>query len=182
MTKYLPLFLQISTPNRKRINPKRQGKACRDAKTSLKKCCKMEISFWQYYKDRIENKSITESSQTMVIHDMKGKILVAELKHLLDNSGTNDLFRSHPFCTFISFYTVWGKVLHRQIIDGRVPVKNAAYGVQLFSLRMINLEGHQRHLFFANFSHFVVAPFLFLVVLLISCTFTYTTKREFCPL
>jgi hypothetical protein len=49
-------------------------------------------------------------------------------------------------------------------------------------LRMINFGRHERHLFFAVFAHFVVAPFLNLIVFLIGCTFTYTTIRKSCPL
>jgi len=90
---------------------------------------------------------------------MKGKILIAELKHLLDDCCPNNLLGAYPIGSR-SALGPWAKVLHRQIVDGSTCIQNAVDGVQFNGPRMIQALRHQRHLFFAHFAHFVVALFL----------------------
>jgi len=123
----------------------------------------------------IGNTDKTKTSQTIGIHKMKSQVLIAELEHLFYNGSPYDLLSGHPVGTFFTFLTDRGKILQGQFLDGRVLIQYAAYVVQLFGLRMIYFRRHQRHLFFTDFAHFVVAPFFILAVFLIGCTFTNTT-------
>jgi hypothetical protein len=59
----------------------------------------------------IANADITESFQAYGVNQMKGKIFLAELKHLLGNGVTNHLLGGHSIGSGFGFYPFRGKIL-----------------------------------------------------------------------
>jgi hypothetical protein len=117
----------------------------------------------------------------MGIHQMKGKLLIAETFRLFDDSSPQHLFGSHSISSTLPMDDTVSKVLQNHLCDGRNSVKNLADLVQFSGPGVLKAGRYQGHLNLILFAHFLVVPFPVCVVILVACTSFITTSRPICP-
>jgi hypothetical protein len=133
-------------------------------------------------KSRTFESPATESDPHKAAHrcgilEMKSQIPIRVSMHLLEQSGSKNLFGCHSIGPSRLTLAASREVLVNQINYGIVLIKYVTDGLQLDGLGMIDCRGCQRHLFFSCFAHFVLGSFFLLVVFLRPYNLFYTIRR-----
>ena len=88
------------------------------------------------------------------IGNVESKLLIAEVEHLLYQSGSKHLLGAHSQGTDSFARPATGKILKHEIDYGRVVVENSADRLEFFCPRVIDSWSHNRNLFFYILQNF----------------------------
>jgi hypothetical protein len=108
-------------------------------------------------------------SQRVGIGQVKRQKLIAESKHLFDNSRSQNVLGAQAIGAGVSQVSAPTEILMNQINYGSILFQNQVDFLQFPGLGMVDCRVHQGQLLFTLFAHFVAAPFLILVVLSTAC-------------
>jgi hypothetical protein len=84
---------------------------------------------YRFFNTLISNANKAKLLQTYRVYNMKSEVMIAEPKHLLDDACSNNLLGTHPVGSR-STGGPWGKILHRQIANGRTSLQDAVDGIE----------------------------------------------------